>query len=351
MKAFFSAEEIVEALYEGILGREADAEGLSHHAAELRRRGPLHSVRALLGSEEFRHALGLDRQQQLTILGNCNAPVLADCLRAGSNAWVRWVADVNHRGKPAFLAALAAIDALQAGSVISVPFGEDHPDLSTARIKALYGDRFFLMTNIHFTGLHPDLTYFGGFGGRVHSPIGEYNSRIVLSCYLRGMSRQDCLRQFNGRTYEKLGYFSAWEDSAEELRRRDRPMDITFADAFLEMTRHEQTLYSINHPTSIALVTQAESIARKFGLATRFAVDSFYNPLVEEARWPIYPEIREAHRLPYETEFRFHGKPTAGPGMDLADFIAASYNCYDAYGHEALRQKARRNDDFIDRDF
>ena len=50
MKAFFSAEEIVEALYEGILGREADAEGLFHHAAELRRRGPLQSVRALLGT-------------------------------------------------------------------------------------------------------------------------------------------------------------------------------------------------------------------------------------------------------------------------------------------------------------
>jgi hypothetical protein len=346
MKAFFSAEDVVEALYHGLLQRGADPEGLASYAAELRREGPGPVIRSLLGSEEFRNANGLGAGRMLTIVGNCNAPVLANCLRSGSNAWVRWVADVTSRGKPHFNAALAAMDAGMAGDIISVPFGDDHPDLFTTRLRALNPGRFHLMTNIHFTGLHPDIAYFGPFGRRFHSPAGEYNSRIILLCFLQGMSERDCLARFNAQTYEKLGYFRAWEESAEELRRRDQPMDITFADAFLEITRQQQTLYSMNHPTSIAFVSQAERIARAFGIGGHFAPDAFHNPLADQARWPIYPEIREAHRLRYETEFRF------GPAfhdLGLEDFVRASYRRYEEYGREAMRQGARPGD-MIDRE-
>jgi hypothetical protein len=346
MKAFFSAEDIVEALYQELLQRGADPEGLAAYAAELRREGPGPVLRSLLGSEEFRKVNGLGGRRVLTIVGNCNAPVLANCLRAGSNAWVRWVADVNERGRPRFNAALAAMDAGAAGDIISVPFGDDFPDLSSNRIRAQNQGRFHLMTNIHFTGLHPDITYFGPFGQRIHSAAGEYNSRIILLCFLQGMSERDCLARFNARTYETLGYFRAWEESAEELRRRDRPMDITFADAFLEITREEQTLYSMNHPTSIAIASQAGCIAEALGLGGRFAPDAFHNPLAEQVRWPIYPEIREAHRLRYETSFRF-GPPANDRGLE--EFVHASYRCYEAHGREAMRRSARAGD-MIDRE-
>lgn len=346
MKAFFSAEDIVAALYQGLLRRGADPDGLAAYAAELRRDGPEPVIRSLLGSEEFRNANGLGGRRVLTIVGNCNAPVLANCLRAGSNAWVRWVADVTGRGSPAFDAALAAMEDGLAGDVISVPFGADHPDLFTSRLRALSPGRFHLMTNIHFTGLHPDITYFGAFGQRVHSPAGEYNSRIVLLCFLQGMSERDCLARFNARTYETLGYFRAWEESAEELRRRDQAMDITFSDAFLEITRQELTLYSMNHPTSVAIASQAERIAEALGLGGRFAPDAFHNPLAEQVRWPIYPEIREAHRLRYETGFRF-GPPLHDLGLE--EFVHASYRLYEAHGREAMRQSARPGD-MIDRE-
>jgi hypothetical protein len=339
MKAFFSAEDIVEALYQGLLGRESDPDGLSHHAAALRRQGPLETVRALLASDEFRDLLGLGEQKLLTIVGNCNAPVLANCLRSGSNAWVRWVADVNERGTPRYAAAVAALHASQAGHVISVPFGGDFPDLVSTRLRELYRDRFFLMTNIHFTGLHPDITYFGFFQDRVHSVLGEYNSRIVLLSYLQGLDERDCLRRFNGATYEKLGYFRTWEESAEELRRREQGMDITFADEFLEMTRHALTLHSMNHPTSIAFVSQADCIARHLGLAARFLPDAFPNPLDRQVRWPVYPEIREAHRLPYETRFRF-GVENGEPNFSLEEFVIGSYRRYEALGREAMMRVA-----------
>ncbi|WP_043342192.1 WcbI family polysaccharide biosynthesis putative acetyltransferase [Belnapia moabensis] len=346
MKAFFSAEDIVEALYQGLLQRGADPEGLATYAAELRRDGLGPVIGSLLGSEEFRNANGLGGNRMLTIVGNCNAPVLANCLRSGSNAWVRWVADVNDRGRPHFDAAMAAMNAGMAGDIISVPFGEDYPDLSSSRIRALNPGRFHLMTNIHFTGLHPDITYFGPFGRRIHSAIGEYNSRIVLLCFLRNMSERDCLARFNARTYEALGYFRAWDESADELRRRDRPMNITFADAFLEITRQEQTLYSMNHPTSIAIASQAECIARALGLGGRFLPDAFHNPLADQVHWPIYPEIGEANRLRYETAFRF-GTPSSSLGLE--EFVYASYRRYATYGLEAMRQAARP-DDRLDRD-
>ena len=221
MKAFFSAADTVEALYQGLLQRGADPEGLATYAAALRRDGLGPLIGSLLGSGEFRNANGLGGSRMLTIVGNCNAPVLANCLRSGSNAWVRWVADVNDCGRPHFGAAMAAMNAGTAGDIISVPFGEDYPDLSSSRIRTLNPGRFHLMTNIHFTGPPPDITYFGPFGRRIHSGIGAYNSRIVLLYSLRTMSERDCLARVNARTYEALGNLRTWDESAEELRRRD----------------------------------------------------------------------------------------------------------------------------------
>jgi hypothetical protein len=118
-------------------------------------------------------------------------------------------------------------------------------------------------------------------------------------------------------------------------------MDITFAEAFLEATRQEQTLYSTNHPTSGAFAAQATCIARAIGLDGRFAPDAFHNPLAEKAHWPIYPEIREAHRLPYETAFRF-GEP--GRDLGLEAFVQASYRRYEECGREAMLRTARPDD-------
>jgi hypothetical protein len=338
MKAFFSAEDIVESLYRALLQREAEPEGLATHAADLRRLGPAAVVQTMLASEDFRVAAGLGARQPVTLIGNCNAPILADCLRTGSNAWVRWSLDVNDRGKPHYRAALGAVDAGHGGTVISVPFGEDHPDLFNGRIKALYGERYLLMTNIHFTGLHPDIMYFGSFGNRVYGPMGDYHSRIILLCYLHGMDERDCLARFNARSYEALGYFTAWEASAAELRRREAGMDIRFADEFIELTRHRQTLRTMNHPTNAAFVLQAECIARHLGLAAAFSEEAFANPLDDHARWPIYPEIRETHGLPYKTEASFL---ILGRSYELEELIAAYYHAYDERGRQALLDLAR----------
>ena len=342
MEVRFSAEQVVEALYRGVLGRAPDTDGLRHHAEGLRQRGPVEVVRAMVECAEFRHLLGLEHQPRIALLGNCVAPVLAACLRNSCAAWTRWVADVNHEGSPPYEAAVAAINAGLADIVISVPFGEFYPALSSSRLKGLYGDKFLTVTSIHFTGLHPDLTYFGSFRRRFHSPLGDYHSRIALLCYLNGIGQQDCLARFNATTYKRQGYFDAFEASATELRRRDAAVDIRFAETFVEATRHVQTLYSVNHPTSTAIVALAGCIADHLGVAGRFAADRFSNALSDGARWPIYPEVREANRLPYETEFLFRGG-THAPAYTLEEFVAGSYRAYEAYGRQVLLDEARNS--------
>ena len=106
--------------------------------------------------------------------------------------------------------------------LLSQPMSDEFDDVSSKRLKAHYQSRFANYTNIYFSGLHPDLTYFGGFGQRVTSPLGDYHSRIILACFFQGRSVRECLAAFNGGVYEKLGYFLQFEHSLAELARRGR---------------------------------------------------------------------------------------------------------------------------------
>jgi hypothetical protein len=72
---------------------------------------------------------------------------------------------------------------------------------------------------INFAAFHPDLTYVQNRGTFVQSPLSDYNSKIVLFGYLRGLSVGDTLRLFNANVYEALGYFNFWAPAKDELFR------------------------------------------------------------------------------------------------------------------------------------
>jgi len=59
------AQEIAARLYQGILGREADAEGLRSNANSIRRGGLEASVRGLLDSDEFANGVGSRNPRQI----------------------------------------------------------------------------------------------------------------------------------------------------------------------------------------------------------------------------------------------------------------------------------------------
>jgi hypothetical protein len=191
-------------------------------------------------------------------------------------------------------------------------------------------DRVVSFTNIYFTGLHPDMTYFGGMGRRISSPLGDYHSKICLLAFKKGLSIDQCEKLFNDSMYHQLDFFTEWTESETELRRRDQHLDIKFADNFLEMSRLESTLYTFNHPLGIVFNKFLEKIYKHLGLnSSQFPDSYFYNNLANNAWWPVYPEINEFHKLKNKMPVNFKAPDHLSRKFyNLREFISGSYRLY-----------------------
>lgn len=214
--------------------------------------------------------------------------------------------------------------------VLSYTHGPNFNEYATQALKQRIA-RFYTLTNIHFSGLHPDITYLGDQGGRIQSPLGDYHSKIILHSFLTGRSPHDCLARFCGKEYEKLGYYREFEKSAAELRNRDKNVDIPFAETFIGLLKEIPGLYTLNHPTPTVFQEYVLMIARHLGLkACRQPIELLPNYLAHSTWWPVYDEIAETHALKYRMSLTFkQPAPLGGKFMELKPLIEASYQLYE----------------------
>lgn len=210
--------------------------------------------------------------------------------------------------------------------------------LETTALRARLGDRLHIFSNLYFSGLHPDITYLGRMGDRNVGYFGDYHSKLALFAFVTGRSEEDCLALFNGKTYELIGYFDAYEASANELLARDNVCDIKFGQQFLDMVRRGPCLYTINHPSGEVFVELANTLAARAGIPyVKFPPSFVQNHLSTNYIWPIYNEIAERHGLAYRVPQSFiHAQAGSARSDDLESFVRGSYAGYATADRNAL---------------
>lgn len=274
---------------------------------------------------------------RLAIIGNCQAPILRNALLRGREIEIKCVVDVNCLNS---VYTRWCIEKIQRRSgidvVLSQPIGDDFGAISSSNLSRIYGEDFLKITNFYFMGLHPDISYYGSFKMRIPSPLGDYHSKIALTSFLKGYGPETCLQKFCAETYEKMGYFETYRSSLQELEKRDVSNDIRFAAEFGRITQQRLSALAVNHPTSIVFAGFAEKILERLtGARVHIHPDMFVNQLSGSVIWPVYPEIGEAHRLPYRTDMLFHGDQ--GQTWDLEAFVRDSYALYAGIGLDGMR--------------
>jgi hypothetical protein len=269
--------------------------------------------------------------RQITVIANCHCLPLADALALGGRGITTDFIDVTFAGQPHMV---SKIDAMLAGGpddiVFSFNLSSQFDRLETPKLHAALGTRLHTFTNIHFNGLHPDITYIGALGRRFTGYFGDYHSKIALFSFVTGRSVQDCMALFNGNFYERAGYYGAFAQAEQELLHRDQTCETKFAAEFVSMLREELSLYTVNHPTGPVFLRLAAALAAATGVDfVHMPALLFQNHLSTNLIWPVYDEIATAHNLPYRTPmvfFRTHGR--ASRSATLEEFIAGSYAAY-----------------------
>lgn len=214
-------------------------------------------------------------------------------------------------------------------TVLSFLLGDRFGEYETRKLKQTM-PRLFTVTNLYFSGLHPDITYIGGQGGRLQSPLGDYHSKIILHSFITGRSKSDCLERFAGKVYEKLGMFDEFEKSKNELIGRDIGIDFPFGKIFLEMVKERPSLYTVNHPTAFVFQAYIIYLAGLLGLrAHRMPLEILPNYFANAAWWPVYNEIGEYHSVQYSMPMVFkQPENLGGKFIDLEELIDRSYLDY-----------------------
>lgn len=278
--------------------------------------------------------------RSVTVVANCHCLPLADALALCTPGITTDFIDVNFAREPTMADKIAALSGADAPLVFTQPISDLHGPVATSSLRQrLSPGRVVTFTNIHFVGLHPDITYLGSMGGRVQSFFGDYHSKLALFGYATRRTLAECLRLFDPLVYEAVGYLSAFTVSAAELRAREAACDVQFAETFLAMARQVPSLFTINHPTAPVFCELAATMASHAGLEfRRMGAPYAINQLANSYVWPVYDPIAEANGLAYRTPpFFIAPAGRASRSWTIEEFVAG---CYDAYDGVEFRHLA-----------
>lgn len=277
---------------------------------------------------------------RVLILSNCQAQNLARALLGVCARPLSIMAlDVTNfaRDRDAFLRAAAGADIILTAATRAPEFAE----IAAATLRETTRAEVVGHVPLHFTGLFPDITYLLPRGQRLASPIGDYNSGIVVRSYLRGDTPEECLASFTEENFAALGYFEQFEAARDEWRRREErlvPGDPTLREWFLEHVLEQPLLYSVNHPTSVMLVESARRLCARLGLPVRDGSDHVYPTTFSfGAIWPILPALAGKLGLGYSTAHVYSNNTAM---MDAEEFVWRSYLLYPTYDRALLEEAA-----------
>ena len=231
--------------------------------------------------------------------------------------------------------------------IVSVGLSDDWGPLAVDRIRETFaGKAVTLISNLYYTGLHPDIVYIGGMSQRLPGPLGDYHSRVALTGFLRGYPVEAIRQMYTASIYERLGFFQAHARSIAELGSREEQHDVAAVPLIEAMVRDRPLFMSVNHPTSHLIWAYGQKIAAY--LADRHGVqlshwaggpDQMVNHLGNASVFPVYPEIGAYLGVTYPTSYSFkpdtfHDTPVMP--LDLNEFIEAEMAAFRSIPFEEL---------------
>lgn len=254
-------------------------------------------------------------KQKALIIANCQVQPLKHALSLRTKG-ITYEGYGVHLGAPAELVPSQNEIEARKGEfrfVLSFSLSEEFGKFSRSRIEETFHPTpVMFITNLYFSGLHPDVTYLGGLGTRLAGPTGDYHSKIAAAGFASGLTVNEIIKLYSHDIYNYLGYYDEFNQSIEALKLRDDKITIKFADRVETLTRSAISFFSMNHPSAYVTDAYADIIAEALSEKGYAALSGWnmgsgatMNYLAASVVMPVYPEICKAHHLPYAGSYNF----------------------------------------------
>lgn len=344
------ATDLIEAVYQGVLERGADAGGLEHWMRFLGDGGePAEMLRLFLRSEEYRVLSSLQREpdavqlsvdlpkpaRSIAIVSNCQGENLGRCIQAltGTRAPPFHILGLDYLRDPAasgpeVRALFANNDVVLIQPSMAEPIARNFPELEARMLR---------WPSISFAAFHPDLCYVrvARNGADVRGPLGPYHSSIVFHAWQRGLAPAQAVRMFREEVFEELRFFDYWDSSRRVLLEEGERAGLPLEGLFNGWSMRGCFMHSTGHPRLHVLLDLAQVLLRRLEIPV-LPVDPLqflHDNLADHSVWPLYPEIGE--HLGLEGAYVFKG---INPGLSaqspvllfgLEEFVHRSYADYE----------------------
>jgi hypothetical protein len=185
---------------------------------------------------------------------------------------------------------------------------------------------------ITFTGFHPDCTYLVVEGKTVKSPIGDYTSSLVATCFVAGIAPADVPMWLSDARFAQIGFFDEFNRATDFFHQHTRSIGLDATRLFTSwIGRGEAFMYTINHPAAFVV----HDLCRLVLLGAGFDPPDVPPPrdqLKSGNRWPVYEPIARRLNIAeqpffYYTEQRRAREGKAGLYFD--EFVEACYKLYE----------------------
>lgn len=285
--------------------------------------------------------------QKAIVISNCQCFPLACALTAMSadtvfDYWAVHLADGKDRAET--IAAFVAGVKHTYDLVLTIPLSDQYLDLSTNRVRATFsGLPIVFISNIVFSGFHPDLCYIFEGNRVVQGALGDYHSRVALYGFLKGMDEKSTALLFSESVFEQIGYFEEYNKSLNELTRRDLVTDIPVTLLLQKMLQRCLCFYSTNHPTSAVFINYAKVIVQ-FLESKGLCEDSGLPPdpafdegsLIMSPVFPIYPPLAKRHHIGQFGSYTFKPGGERKNPLSLERFLRQEFASLREIGIESL---------------
>lgn len=197
--------------------------------------------------------------------------------------------------------------------VVSLEHANWAGPLATTVLRERLSEKLITLPTPFFSGLFPDMAYlkYEKAISRCQSVLGDYHSALILEEIKSGIVDEEIVQRYvSGESFNRLNLNGIWNDSLEELKKRESRTDIKLSD-FIERTIENKTIVSqfltFNHPAE-GLINHIATNA--IHLITGKWLDK---PLITReqhglnsgVRWPLHPAVAASLSLPFSGDTRF----------------------------------------------
>ncbi|WMS40817.1 WcbI family polysaccharide biosynthesis putative acetyltransferase [Acuticoccus sp. MNP-M23] len=207
------------------------------------------------------------------------------------------------------------------------------PLLSPAALKANFGDRLLLVSNMHYAGLTPDCCYVGQRDGRVDGPM-SYHSSVIIDAYKRGLSVADCLKLFSPEGFADLRLFDVHEEALAELAARDAQVPVKIVPIIRRFLTTDRLFYTMNHPTMFLVSRYMMALLRHLGIRHRRVDTAGIRDVLKAGQvLPIHDFVAAHFELKYRSTQLYQNHANF---MDLRQVVEGFYKAYAAKPRESI---------------